>query len=121
LDVAPSRAGDRTRCRTRERNEHCCKCPKEEELLDCGVRQSGHPREREEEPRADRHEVEDARDLVGGGVVRMSVVVAVEAVEPTGEDPCRQRRREQDPLEAEVEGAAASTTEDQLRQKEGGQ
>jgi hypothetical protein len=72
--------------------------PEEEELGQRGIREPGDVAEREQEPTRDRHEVEHAREVVGGRVVGPLLVPVVEAVLLGRDDPGRHREREDEEL-----------------------
>ena len=49
----------------------------------------------EEEERPDRHELEDADEIVERGMTRALLVAIVEAVQPSQQDPAGKRRHEE--------------------------
>jgi uracil-DNA glycosylase len=74
--------------------------PEDEELHEVGPREIRQPRARQEEPHADRDEVEDAGQVVHRRVVGPLLVPVVEPVELRADDPDGKRGEEEQRLEA---------------------
>ena len=75
--VTPADDADR---RSDERNEQDRRQPKDDEPRQGRVRQAGEMRDREEGPGSDRDDLEDAEDVVDGGVIASLLVPVVEGV-----------------------------------------
>ena len=98
LDETPAAARKRTRSSATEGHEHRREGPEQEQLLHGGMGDSAKPGDGEEDPRADRHHVEDVCDLVGGDVIRSPIVLAVQTVQASDDRPTGKRRQEQQGL-----------------------
>src|SRR5688572_17643133 len=99
-----------TRERARPGDERDREQPEDSQLLLVWIGQTSDPREREEQPHADGHEVENTDELVHGRVVGQLLVEVVEAVELRADDPGRKRQDEHEQLEAERERAGLAVT-----------
>ena len=95
LHVGGPRAGERPGADARERDERDREYPEREQLGRVRLREPRHPRGREEEERPDRHEVEDADEIVERGMTRALLVAIVEAVQPSQHDPAGKRHEEE--------------------------
>ena len=73
--------------------------PEAEQPLEAGVGPMRDRREGEEEPAADRDQVEDPDEVVGGRVVGALLVEVVEAVELRDDHPGRQAQAEDEQLD----------------------
>ena len=91
------------------------KQPEADEARDVRVSRADGPRRDEEQPRAERDEMEDADDLVDRRVVDVLLVALVEPVELGGDDPRRQSPGRAPRLQQRIRPLAAR--DDQLREQ----
>ncbi len=100
LEIRELPATPRARHSARGRDEHDRECPEHRELRQGGTCESRHPRNGEQQPRADGDEVEHAHHVVHGRVVGALLVAVVQPVELRDDDPRRQREEEHEVLPA---------------------
>src|SRR5205823_913344 len=74
--------------------------PERHDLLDARLRRACGPGDDEEEPHADRHQLEYTGEVVGRGMVRPLLVLVIQAIELRDQDPHRERRDEAEVLVA---------------------
>ena len=94
--------------------------PERDQRINAGARAPDQARGDQQHPHPDRHQVEDPHDVVGGRVVGVLLVGAVEALELGHHQPARQGGAEDQHLLRGAEGAPVAPEQrgDQVRQAE---